>query len=125
MAGLTPSQLGQAASYLRTSSASKNPVSLVMELGQLLHITPQFDVFEPREISSIHQHVFACNAQFGGYQEKATGYNKKKVKTDAAKQLIDRIKRDAEHVPLQRHAARVVDPTPEQVGQELIRIFNS
>ena len=115
MAGLSPSQLSQAASYFRTSSASKNPISMVMELAQLLRITPQFDVFEPREISSVHQHVFACKVQFAGYQEKVTGYNKKKVKTDAAKQLIDRIKRDAEHAPLQRYAGRVKDPTPEQV----------
>ena len=115
MAGLSPSQLSQAASYLRTSSASKNPISMVMELAQLLHVTQQFDVFEPKEISSVHQHVFTCEVQFARYEVQATGYNKKKVKTDAAKQLIDRIKSDAEHAPLQRYAGRVKDPTPEQV----------
>lgn len=59
-----------------------------MELGQLLHVTPEFNTRED-ETSTVHQHVFVCEVRFAQFTESADGYNKRRVKSEAAKHMIE------------------------------------
>ena len=107
MASLTSSHLQQAQKYITSGGAGKNPISLVMELGQLLHISPVFNSYEPPDLSSIHQHVFVCEVTFANLKVKCQGFNKKQVKTDVARKLIERIttEADRETAPVERQTS--------------------
>eukprot|EP00794_Sanderia_malayensis_P015300 gene15300-16877_t len=93
MSGLSSQELEIAKRYIDSSGSAKNPISLIMELGQLLHYAPVFEPYEDQD-SSVHQHIFNCRAIFHGYEVEAKGFNKKKVKTKAAELLVDRILKD-------------------------------
>jgi len=84
---LNEQQLTRARTYI-SSNRGRNPISLLMELGQLLHVTPEFNTRED-ETSTVHQHVFVCEVRFAQFTESADGYNKRRVKSEAAKHMIE------------------------------------
>ena len=106
MANLTKWQLSEAENFITSCGPGRNPISVLMELGQLFHISPGFDTYEP-EHSSVHSHVFVCIVNFATFIEESEGHNKKRVKTDAAKKMLDRLLHEARSVVLLRGAERM------------------
>lgn len=88
MSNIDKTRILKAKKYATKSGATRNPISTLMEIGQLLHITPEFDCFE-HETSTVHLHVFICQVKFANYSSEARGYRKKLVKTEAAKKLLE------------------------------------
>ena len=97
MANLTRKQLSQAEKYITSYGRGRNSISVLMELGQLFHISPEFNSHEPQH-STVHLHVFICTVNFANYIEEAEGHNKKRVKADAAKKMLDRLLHEARSV---------------------------
>ena len=87
MGSLNEQQLARARTYIN-SNRGRNPISLLMELGQFLHISPEFNTRE-HEMSTVHQHVFVCEVRFAQFTKSADGYNKKRVKSEAANCMIE------------------------------------
>ena len=88
---LSGNSLAKAKTLIDQSGAKKNSISLLMELGQLLHSSPTIEVYEHQTLSSVHQHVFVCDVKFFQYSVEAVGYNKKKLKGDAATAMVDKL----------------------------------
>ena len=99
MENLTRPQLARAEQYITSCGNGRNPISVLMELGQQLHISPEFDSYEP-QYSTVHLHVFNCKVKFAQYDVEAQGHNKKRIKTDAAKKMLDRLLNEAKSVVL-------------------------
>ena len=68
----------------------KNPVSLLLEVGQKLHVTPRYFVTKSKDSS-----VYTCKVCFYGYNAKSSSNWKKVAKQEAAKDLLDQIVYDA------------------------------
>ena len=88
MGSLNEQQLARARTYINSNRDSRNPISLLMELGQLLHIFPEFNTRE-HEMSTVHQRVFVCEVRFAQFRKSADGYSKKRVKNEAANCMIE------------------------------------
>ena len=106
MGTLTDSQLSQAKQYIEANGNGRNPISVIMEIGQLLHIRPEFETFEPKH-STAHLHVFVCDVKFGNSQVRVEGYNKKRVKTEVAKKMIERLMEASNNRQLQGDTQKV------------------
>lgn len=68
----------------------KNPISLLLEVGQKLHVTPRYFVSKSK-----HSSIYTCEVRFYGYKAKGSSNWKKISKQDAAKDLLDQIVKDA------------------------------
>ena len=104
MGSLSRSQLAQAERHITRYGQGRNPISILMELGQLLHISPDFEIFEPEQ-STVHLHVFKCVVRFGSCIAEAEGYSKKLVKAAAAKNMTEEL------LKLARQPQTTVKPT--------------
>jgi len=68
---------------------SKNPISLLMERGQSMKVSPPSFNFEMAGQS--HLPVVTCTAKFLGYEVRAAGPSKQEAKTAAAKALLEKL----------------------------------
>lgn len=95
MTRLTDDQLFVAFAHIRKSSSleEKNPISLLEEIGQKLHVAVRYTTSEldGKKIRDFH----VCEIRFPGYQARASSRQKKVSKREAAEALLDQIVSDA------------------------------
>ena len=119
MASLNRLQLTKARTYINSNGSGRNAISLLMELGQLLRVSPVFETWEA-EKSTVHLHVFVCEVTFADFTERAEGYNKKHVRSDAAKRMIELLRQPTLSPRLSKDA-RVYETA--RTSANLVRAF--